>query len=423
MSRIANLEPPRFRVFEDAKGIVCHRRRVRTLAIALSVAIAATSCSTYESLKTEFDSVARIDLETRSEPAKYELADAALRYIWWQRWFDGVGVAEVTEALFGLERTKHEVDNPDEFLRDCILSMSDAAGRDELRQAEVSWRLSYVVENDPTPLNRMVALHELGSILDKTGEKPTNMADTGITTPVTADYKARARKLVHVLEPLWPERRTLPWSQQKRDDYATAMRDLLRLRPATLTDERIRERAVLEALRSEFDVPIERLTRGYLKANIATLCWRTLAHAIEDPDANVREAAILELWAHVGPPALPWMLARLGRRSERLGYESAPLDPDPRVRRRLIQCCWALTKEAASRPPIDDTNPLQFLQSVYSFDEEPSHRHLAALALAHILSRDPDPLGVWIPEWWQSFVTSKGQGTEPSKPTERVRGH
>lgn len=374
----------------------------------------AGSCTSYPSLIQEFDSLAGWDARKQVEPDTLGYKDTAKRFPWLVRQLEWTGMADLMAVLLAFEAETMPVEQPASFARSRISSMA-AAALDRLdRMCEMCWRLLMVIEKDETPLNRVFAIHEIAKIAAVFRTKELEPGEDGLVVDPAraAAFRARAKKLVAVLERGWPRAGT-ERSSELRDAYATALRDLSVLDAGSLEHERSRLRAMLDAVHSEFDQAVHGLAVSYLFRCLQSAVNRGLAAGVRDGDPHVRLAAVTELF-RLGPRTLPWILWRLDRRTKELLPEplaaTAPIDEDVDVRRRVLHLCWAVPAAVAGEKFEGGISALQVLVDAALHDPERSLQTLAREALAFHVRRPVDPTGSWIPAWWAE--TLSGTGTE-----------
>ncbi len=370
-------------------------------------------CASYPIVLREFDSIAGYDRQTQKEPAKLEYREFADRYPALLRPLEWVGAGSLLNALFATRQTPVPVDNPPDFVRTRIRSMASVAGRNLARITAVTWRLLLVIEKDPTPLNRAVAIRELARLTRVFDDIVTDGKGVGFATPTPSaatKFRERAKELSGALASTWPGLPKSDRSRNGRDRYATALRDLSRLDAAGLEQERIRLRLMREALDWEPDAEVLRFTARATIAALHSAIARGLATGIRDPEPRVRQAAIAELWNHGRDRILPWLLFALEARTKASVppalVPAVPFDLDADVRRQVLRLCWAVDTAKASEQFDNGPSPYRTLVEAALQDPKPALRLLAGEALAFHLRRPVEPHPTWIREWWRSFVSA-----------------
>jgi hypothetical protein len=303
------------------------------------------------------------------------------------------------------------IDEPSSFARDRIAELPAAAGNNLFRVADTSWRLLWAIEKDSSPLNRAVAVHGLGEMLRKYRERPVEPGQPGLDHETAGEsFRDNAAVKIGHLERTWPLPERTERPADARSEHASALRELSALRARSLRQQRARIRLLRAASAEEVDPVTRRAAADSLLAALDAACLHGLSYALGDPKEIVREAAIDELWQLGRGSILPWILDRLARVTASRYGPGLGVDLEPQVRRCLAVRCWGLSLDEAKARYEKGRSPLEFLHDLALEDPDPGLRLIGRNALANLLHRPIDPTGAWIPEWWQSFLTSGEAG-------------
>ncbi|MFO1051998.1 MAG: hypothetical protein U1F36_07270 [Planctomycetota bacterium] len=375
------------------------------LLILLALAIAGSGCTTsmgnYLEARDGFDSVTGYD-EGPDEPARFEFAATARRWPWFVRFTGGTGIGWVIAKMVGRPH-RMPVENPSEFARDNLEWMRRYGGTTLGQIAETAVRALWIVDNDPQPLDQMVAIGVVEEVLDYLQVDPLRIA------PPKRGGDAEAQAIDADLRTL---DRLAPWTRGGRPPTALE-RDLAvaAIGRSTATPHssasvgRRLIRFLLRAANDERD-PVLRaaLERGLVDTLANETAWSLLWRVQVTQSDDVRSTAITSLVRRCGPAGVRWIVATLAR-----------FELSPAIRRQLVRLCAALPPDQVDVASERGPSPVVFLYDLvkrrdaarrnenergFWTDEEDAVSGLALEALALCLSRDIDHDSAWADRWW-----------------------
>lgn len=403
-------------------------RSCRPQGLLLAALCLAPGCTSYESTKIEFDSLAGINERLLSEAPTLSYADSYLAKPGLAGTFDGSVFGDIVEAVFGSERRQSKVVEKGDFVRKRMAWMVEFCNGDRVRIAETAWRILLVLEKDGSALNRSLANEHCGTLLKQLGigalsaEMAQQLLGPRQSRENAGALREALRPLLGVLRRTWPGKRKSVLEAAERRNHARVLQAFQELPPLGLAGARDRLPVLLEATRDEDIAELAELSARLLAKSTVLALMRGLFLSFHDSKWSVRDSAVKEVWDLGGASVLPWLLAQFDKRqSGRTDGADLPrttlrlIDDSDELRRRLIQCCWSLDKESAALRHGDALSPFKFLHDTAIYDPSPSLRFLAREALAHVLERENDRRTLWVSTWWQDFVSLEGSGQQPGR--------
>ena len=356
----------------------------------------------------QFDSVARWDV-SGSEPAEVSYSDLPKQYPFFT-W------------MFGFAATPSPVDSPSGFAREQMADLIRYLGGNLSRTAQVSRRLLWIMNKDPNPFNRIVAMQGIEQVLVLLG---SDLLDPDAyyreTDPVAGSRREKVLAAAHArLETLFgrPDRPAI--SDQQRRTYLTAMREYVAEPLPRQRWQRDLIRTLWSITVAETDPAVRRAAREALRRAIYLASCNALRAALVpqvfaavDLPA-VRAEAIFVYRRLGGVPAVPFVLKLMAR--PQIGSLVQRYDQDPQVRMVLVRLCSQLRYEHVLRDFDGGPKPVEFLfETAVDEEEDESVRRVALEGLARCLNEklgrrkiDTD-LG-WARKWWSDFIGGGRKG-------------
>jgi hypothetical protein len=380
----------------------------RSWALALVLELSFFSgCSTYRGLLKEVDSVVGFDAQNFGEPARIEYSPKALRHPWMIRALGWFHFDAFTENVLGLKRQWITLKDPAGFLRNRIPRLVEEAESRLDYLGEASWRLLLITDKDPSDLNRSLAMGGLTKVLGilAPGFDP---GDQRLLFGFPEEFERKAVPLLKKMETYWPGLRKESLQGEKRDEFATLLRDLTYLPAGNLFQERGRIRLLLEALAQETDPGLQHLVAGYLFESLRRGCLHGLVLGLSDRlSPEVRVTAVNSFYSLGRTKALPWILAQLKQNMAAVFGPTGPVDSSPDVRRRLAVLCASISPSEGDLEYGKGPSPFAFMYQLAFEDEDRGLRLFAREIFSWILHRPMDKEGAWIPKWWREH-TARG---------------
>ncbi len=362
------------------------------------------SCSTYQGLLKEVDSVVGFDPRTFGEPARIEYSPKALRHPWMIRALSWLHFDAFTENILGLKRQWITLKDPAGFLRVRIPRLVGEAENRLDYLGEAAWRLLLLLDKDPSDLNRALSLDGMKRIL-RVLAPGFDPGDQRLLFGFPEEFERKAGPLLKKIEAYWPGLRKVPLRGDQRNDFATLLRDLTHLPAGNLAQERGRIRLLLEALEAESDPGLQPFIAEDLFESLRRGCLHGLVVGLADRTSpEVRVSAIDSFFSLGRAKALPWILAQLKRNVAAVYGLIGPVDTSADVRRRLAVLCASIQPTEGDWEVGNGPSPFAFLYQMAFEDEDRGLRLFAREIFAWILHHPMDKEGEWIPKWWREHA-------------------
>ena len=318
-------------------------------------------------------------------------------------------------------------DNPSAFARERIIELAHRVGGDLSRTAQVMRRLLWVIDKDPNPFNRIVALQGVELMMRRLKVDPL---EPGYYYEEPARAEALRRKEAfenaHAqLTRLFSRSDKPALSAAQRESYVEALRVYSAHPRARLSWQRDQIRTTWSIFVDESDGVVREAARKPLFSAISTAACNGLRTALvpqavdvegrtdtfealktEDFPA-VRLEALLVYRRLGGIPAVPLVLQLMDR--PRIGIDEQRYDQDLQVRMLLVRLCSQLRYEHAVRGTGKGPRPIEFLYETAIDDEEDEGlRRLALEGLARCLGQRRISLELdWARAWWKQYIIDR----------------
>jgi len=368
------------------------------------VSAAASSCLSYETSLTEFDSVTQLDA-AEGEPAELVYRDDPSRYPWLFRQLQGSAFDSLLKKVLTVEATPGKVENPVGFARERLEVLAAKTGSDIHRIADSSVRLMWVAQFDhDQPLNQVVAVQGIANMIERLDLDVLDVpaVDPAVPTP------AEIGQWLEVVQNFWPSERQQRLNDEQRQAYVGAVAKLT----ANPLPKGADQRALIRALDRGLELERDHLIAADLDAGLRRAMGHALRLALRNslfsPSARVREAGVRGFCRLGGPPAVPYVMTALAKPSSIASRASNRFDEDPLVRLSLVRFCGQLSQAQASSSYQGGVAPIEFLYETAVSDDELGLRRIALEALAHTLGRDVSFDPQWAQKWWSEEYVATG---------------
>ncbi len=362
-------------------------------------------CSTYGTAIDEFDSIAGWS-DPQTEPAVAKYPDIALQYTWYGWLMPGDPVDETVE-------------NPSGFARERIELLSEYVTGDLSTKAQVTRRLLWVAERDPSAFNRIQALTGIERTLRSLGADPLDLsAYTRELDPQQLQRQERALQQADATLRRLFARSTRPQlSVTERRDYVAALRAYTAEPVPRLRWQRDLIRTLWSSYVTETDPDVVDAATIALRRAIRFACCNGLRAALVPEDfqaadlPSVRREVLFIYRRLGGLGSLSFLLNMMVR--PQAGSSLHRYDQDLSVRMALVRLCAQLRLEHAGAGPFGGARPIELLY-VIAVDEteDDGLRRVALEGLARCLSEKLGfttmPEGdAWAREWWKQDVVER----------------
>lgn len=384
-------------------------------AFWLMVALPLTSCSvadnlTYGELALELDGIVAVRGSGADRTIEY--ADRAEVSVWYMRWPIFVPIRQALGWMLG-RTSPRDLDNPSHHVRTLLRELPDEAGGDLGRCSDTVARMLWVVELDPSPGNRIVALDAMCRVLGSLGIRGFDGRREDIAMVTEAPRLENARLAVRTGRPAG--RQAAAWGDPQREVYRAAVATLVE-HPLEQWFDRIGLLGDLVQLWQEETDPALRESLGIaLRRAIGHGVRGALIRSVQGRAprySDVRLCAMQQLRRLGGPAAVPLLLAVMASPAAGTTGISSRFDQDPLVQLRLIHLCGQLRGEEAERAlrlagreEWDALAPIDFLaQTVLAERAYYSKLRVPALtALGLCIGRERLDYEVsWVEEWYRN---------------------
>ncbi len=349
----------------------------------------------------EFDSLSN-RVSEGSEPQQLDYIDSPERLHGLVRHTEGTGLDMILTQVLKLEAQTYKEENPSGRARSYIDDMLAMVGSDLSRAARVVGRLLWVLEEDPSLLNQVKALHGLEIVMT---QLQLAILQPGIYSVVTsAERQAEVKRAEDILGRLAPGFRSQPQlSSEEEQEYSAA---LVSIAAHALPSSYQRRQLVLvlETLwEEESDPELKETAKEALQRSLHAAIGYGMLAVLQTPSSHdhLRDSAIRSYRRLAGVAGVPFVL-KVVSKDEVHG---------PLVALTLVRLCSQLSQADAEKTFLDGPSALSFLYTTAFDSRVGDDLQLVALeGLARCLHHEnaiPDP--EWARQWWRQRALQNPQ--------------
>ena len=370
----------------------------------LALAVGSAACRPFYIARSEFDSITR--KQDASEPEELRYQATVERMPWSLRQLEGTGLGRLFALIFQFRPRFEAVANPAGFARERLLDMVARAGTDLAMTATATSRCLWVLEFDPSPLNKVVCIQGIERMMRRLELDPMR----GLSFQGRINDPAKVSGWIDELTAAWPDRRQAKaMAPSERLRHLEVLAKLTALPLSTRAGQRALIRALETAVIEERDGSMVGPMRQALRAALGHAMTRGLLDGLASKHSDVRESSIHAWHRSGGSAAVSFVLFSIARpRSQAVLVNR--YDESVAVRRALTRICGQLDAERAKISYRTGPPPVEFLCNTALEDDDQGLRLIALEALSHCLGRPPVFESSWARTWWQNYIDSVKEG-------------